>query len=200
MPAIMRHGGRIYLMPRPRRARPNRESVTDMMVAAIEDNEDTPDPRHKEAMARAIVDAREYLFTGPDGTPDFRGRSGPYREWLNFCYEKAQLSPGRQAQVQGAVRIYVSREIHRRLDAAELVRYGMDPRSVDERQAEREERRRLRKEVLEESGPISSPEELEIALQVMEGLGRRIQAGQVAADDARATRRRISAIAHRIAF
>lgn len=91
-------------------------------------------------LAGALVDAREH-FQRPDGSPDWKGRSYPYRVFVREAYTDAGIPKDEQPTVQAAVRYHVGAVLRERLDDDTLADYDLIPRSPRERSQDRRESR-----------------------------------------------------------
>lgn len=91
-------------------------------------------------LAERLVDAREH-FSRADGSPDWKGRSYPYRVWVRDVFSDAGTAKNMQATVQSAIRYHVGAVLRDRLDEATLADYDLIPKSPKERSADRRQGR-----------------------------------------------------------
>lgn len=87
-------------------------------------------------IAETLVDAREH-FGRPDGSPDWNGRTYPYRTWVRDAFEEAGVSREDVPTVQAAIRYHIGSVLRSRLDEDTLDAYGLIKRSPKERSADR---------------------------------------------------------------
>lgn len=91
-------------------------------------------------IAEILVEARGQ-FTRPDGSPDWKGRSHPYRMWVREAFTEAGVLKDDQAAVQAAIRYHVGVVLREVLDEETREEYGLIPRSPKERSQDRRESR-----------------------------------------------------------
>jgi hypothetical protein len=87
-------------------------------------------------IAESLVDARS-MFLRHDGTPDWKGRTHPYRVWVRDAFADAGVRAEEQPTIQAAIRYHVSSVLRERLDDETLADYGLIPKSMKERSADR---------------------------------------------------------------
>lgn len=83
-------------------------------------------------LADVLVSIRG-LFTRPDGTPDWKGRSYAYRVFIRDLYGDAGYQKDEMHTVQAAVRYHLGTSLRERLDADTLTEYGLVPLTPRER-------------------------------------------------------------------
>lgn len=88
------------------------------------------------SLAECLVSVREN-FLRPDGSPDWKGRSHPYRAFVGDIYSDAGLTGEEAATVQAAVRYHVGIVLRERLDDETLAEYGLISRNPRERSSDR---------------------------------------------------------------
>lgn len=82
-------------------------------------------------LATTLVDARSYFITA-DGSPDMKGRTWAYRQFVNDLYLEAGLSKEERLPIQAAVRYHVGEVVRGRLSPEELEDLGLQERSPKE--------------------------------------------------------------------
>lgn len=92
------------------------------------------------SLAELLVDARSQ-FQRADGSPDWKGRSYAYRNFVNDVYRQANIPADEAATIQAAVRYHVGAVLRERLDDKTLRDYGLIKQSPKERSTERREAR-----------------------------------------------------------
>lgn len=88
------------------------------------------------SIAETLVEARSH-FSRADGSPDWKGRTYPYRVWVRDVFTDAGIPREQQPTIQSAVRYHVGAVLRDRLDDETLADYGLIPRSPRERSADR---------------------------------------------------------------
>lgn len=116
-----------------------RRDVTRLLKKYLRtsDEERTPILR---ALAEDLVSAREH-FTRDDGSPDWKGRSYPYRVWVRDVFADAGVPKDDLPTIQAAIRYHVGAVLRARLDEDTLAEYGLIPRSPKERSRDRRQGR-----------------------------------------------------------
>lgn len=138
---------------------------------------------HLRAAARAAVDAREHIFT-KDGTPDWAGRTFPYREWVREAYVAVNADLSGVPGVQNAVRYHVGNRLRERLTATELEALGLRQLTPRERSAETRAQRSAKLNAIGAGGPMTSFEEVDAAFEaVLVTLERMKQTHRALSDD-----------------
>jgi hypothetical protein len=87
-------------------------------------------------IAEVLVDVRQH-FGRADGSPDWKGRTHAYRQYVAGIYGDAGLVGDEAATTQAAVRYHVGIVLRDRLDDDTLAAYGLIPRSPRERSQDR---------------------------------------------------------------
>lgn len=89
-----------------------------------------PDTQWLRRIASAFIEARQHHFTTQDGTPDWYGRSGPYRKWVGQCLDEAGVQPGDRTILLSSIRYHTSAILRATTDVTAI---GMLPHSARER-------------------------------------------------------------------
>lgn len=105
-------------------------------VSAPEE-EKTPTLRR---LAEILVHTRE-RFLRDDGTPDWNGRTHPYRAWVREIYSEANIADDDRATIQSAIRYHVGAVLRATLDEDTLQAYGLLPQTPRERSKDRRQNR-----------------------------------------------------------
>lgn len=87
-------------------------------------------------IAEILVDVRQH-FGRADGTPDWKGRTHAYRQYVAGIYSDAGITGEEAATAQAAVRYHVGIVLRNRLDEGTLREYGLISRSPRERSQDR---------------------------------------------------------------
>lgn len=113
-------------------------------------------------VAECYVAARaQFTASDNDQSPDWKGRSGPYREWVKSVFGAANMGTETRKAIQPNIAYYVSSILRDRLTPDELRDVGLDERSFRER---RNDRREGEIEVRKLFDPDTPVEELDTAL------------------------------------
>lgn len=102
-----------------------------------EEGETTPLLRQ---IAEVLVEARG-TFTRDDGSPDWKGRTYPYRAWVREVFSDAGVPREDQATVQSAIRYHVGAVLRDHLSPEDLEDYGLIEKTPRERSADRRQSR-----------------------------------------------------------
>jgi hypothetical protein len=102
--------------------------------------------RHLRDYASVLVRARGDMFQRPDGTPDWRGQTGAYRQWVSDLYDAAGIPRDQRNSLRAAAGWHVSEILRDELDAETLREYGLQPRPLSEagKEARKKDRAALR--------------------------------------------------------
>lgn len=92
------------------------------------------------SLAETLVEMRSH-FQRADGTPDWKGRSHAYRNFIHSLYADAGFTPEETATIQAAVRYHVGAVLRDHLDADTLVEYGLIKQTPRERSSDRRQAR-----------------------------------------------------------
>jgi hypothetical protein len=113
-------------------------------------------------VAECYVDARaQFTASDSDLTPDWKGRSGPYREWVKSVFSLANVEPEVRKSIQPNIAYYVSSILRDRLSTDELRDAGLDERSFRERRNDRREGEIEMRRLFDPDTPV---DELDLAL------------------------------------
>lgn len=112
-----------------------RADVKRLLKSYLRASEDERTPIYR-SLAEHLVDARAH-FTRSDGSPDWKGRSYPYRTWLRDVFVEAGIPKDVNATVQAAIRYHVGAVLRERLDEETLADYGLSPKTPKEQSADR---------------------------------------------------------------
>lgn len=91
-------------------------------------------------VAEVLVEARGH-FLRDDGSPDWSGRTHPYRTWVREIYGIANVPPDSHATIQSAIRYHAGAVLRERLDEETLQAYGLMPQTPRERSFDRRQTR-----------------------------------------------------------
>lgn len=108
-----------------------RYEILDVLRRYLDTSPEARTPLVRE-FARLLVDVREH-FIKDDGTPDWQGRSYPYRRWVSDVYRDANVTGSEKETIQSAVRYHVGGEVRSRLSEGEAREQGFDSPSPKER-------------------------------------------------------------------
>lgn len=92
------------------------------------------------ALAEILVGIRE-RFLREDGSPDWNGRTHPYRAWVREVYSGANVPADDRATIQSAIRYHVGAVLRERLDEETLGAYGLLAQTPRERSLGRRQTR-----------------------------------------------------------
>jgi hypothetical protein len=94
-------------------------------------------PLHLRQLAEVLIEARG-RHEQADGTPDWRGHTWAYHQWLNGVYAAGpRQRPEERKRLAVAVRQQVSLVLSQRLDSGTLAAYGLHEETSDLRPGQR---------------------------------------------------------------
>jgi hypothetical protein len=132
--------------------------------------------------AECMVAAREYILDGR-GDPDWRGRTHAYRVWSAGVVTAAGVPHDQRSRVQAAIRYHASAALRKRIPAEDVEALGMLTETALERSRGRRGRTSGLIQIVNGSGPITDPEDILTALELIEGMVRRVRPGLLALSD-----------------
>lgn len=126
------------------------------------------------SIARKMVDAREQ-FTLKDGSPDWRGRSKDYRDWIGDAFTQAGVED--RHSLQSALRYHTGLILRERLRADELAEHGFIAKSPREQMNERRAQMAEIYNFVTGTAPISDAEGRKQAAAIIQHLIKRVERG-----------------------
>lgn len=131
-------------------------------------------------VAELSVDLREHFQVAGTGSPDWAGRSWPYRDYVRNLYSDAGYTAEEAKMTQASVRYHVGNIVRTKLGAEELEDLGLREESpVDRAREQREARNALISAATESDTSADVTRAIAAALLVLQP----ISAGDVAALD-----------------
>lgn len=128
--------------------------------------------------AEALVNLRS-LYLDDDGSPDWGGKTWPYRKTVTEIYDDAGVSAAQRERVRSAIGYHVSALLRERLNEEQLAEIGLRPISARGRSAEKREKQSAMLSVLRGGPVMTTTEEVLQALTAGRALLARIPSAAV---------------------